>query len=83
MASSEGPGQLFVEAGGNDRIRQEYNTENWSELRMQEERSKIIGGGMWACKGAGAQMSSHQQSLEGGRDLDLANKLVEILRVDF
>lgn len=47
---------------------------------MQEERGKLIGGGMWACKGTGAQMSSHQQSQEGSRDLDLANKLVEMMK---
>lgn len=56
-----------------------------SKLSMQEEKAKTSGGGVWCsvCKGTGALMSSHQQSLEGGREPHPADKSVEFLRVDF
>lgn len=52
---------------------------------MQEEKAKTRGGGVWCsvCKGTGALMSSHQQSLEGGREPHPADKSVEFLGVDF
>nr|XP_046250625.1 telomere repeats-binding bouquet formation protein 1 isoform X10 [Scatophagus argus] len=42
-----------------------------SSLSMQEEKAKTSGGDVWCsvCKGTGTLMSSHLQSLEGGREL--------------
>lgn len=82
-ASSERPGQPYVEAGGDsikvqtlkNIIKKETDNElkNMSSI-LWEEKAKTS-------EGAGVLLSSHQQSLEGGRELHLADKSVELLLI--
>lgn len=84
-ASSERPGQPYVEAGGDSikvqTLKNIIKKENDNELKnmssklpMPEEKAKTS-------QVTGVLLSSHQQSLEGGRELHNADKSVELLLI--
>ncbi|XP_068579414.1 telomere repeats-binding bouquet formation protein 1 [Cebidichthys violaceus] len=72
-----------VEAGKLQTVRNVIKIKNGSEpkqvsshLSMQKEKAETSGGSVWCsvCNGTGALMSSHPQSLEGGREPHTADK---------